>query len=519
MIEIHGKLNPDFEQILTKKALDFISTLERQFRYNRERLLQNRKDRQAIIDVDISNIDFHNDLGIRNADWKISNIPKDLLLRRVEITGPTDRKMIINALNSGADCFMTDFEDSNSPTWTNLIQGHINLKDAVNRTISLNSAGKNYQLNEKIATLLVRPRGLHLNEKHIYIDHIPMSASLFDFGLYFYHNVHKLIENGTGPYFYLPKMQSHLEAQWWNEVFVFAQQLIGIPTGTIKCTVLIEHILAAFECEEILHELKDHIVGLNCGRWDYIFSIIKTFSKYPEFVFPDRSQVTMATPCMEAYCKEVIRACHKRGAYAMGGMAAQIPIKNDPVANEVAMEKVRLDKEREVKRGHDATWVAHPGLIGIAMKAFENVNPNQINYKITETITKEQLLETPKGTITDEGLRHNIRVGVQYLEAWIRGNGCVPIYNLMEDCATVEISKSQIWQWIWHEASTNDNQKITLSRFKQTLQEELSKIKSEVGEEVFDKGSFGYAADLFDKIISDPQFTEFLSIPAYKYLD
>jgi malate synthase len=415
---------------------------------------------------------------------------------------------------------MADFEDSNSPTWSNMMQGHINLRDAVNGTIEFtNPAGKHYKLNENTATLLVRARGWHLNERNVIVHNEPISGSIFDFGLYFFHNVHSLLEQRSGPYFYLPKLQNHLEAQLWNDVFEMAQDKLNIPRGTIKATVLIEHILAAFETEEILYALKNHSSGLNCGRWDYIFSIIKTFKEHDKFVLPDRSQVTMDVHCMESYCKEVIRSCHKRGAHAMGGMAAQIPIKNDPEANDQAIEKVRLDKEREVSLGHDGTWVAHPGLVAIAMDAFKQMTiPNQIDKQFDYKVTADDLLKVPEGTITDEGLRHNIRVGVQYIESWIRGNGCVPIYNLMEDAATAEISRTQIWQLLRHKCSTNNGEPITQNRFRKTMFEELTRVEKEIGTEIYRKGKFSEAATLFDKLSTDSELVEFLTIPAYELL-
>jgi len=518
-IEIKGNLNSEYNEILTPEAMQFVADLHREFRDRRKLLLQKRVSRQASIDNgEMPNFLAHTK-PIRDADWQVNPVPEDLQQRRVEITGPTDRKMVINALNSGADTFMADFEDSNSPTWDNLLQGHINLRDAVNGTIEFtNPAGKHYKLKEDPATLLVRARGWHLHEKHFLVDGEPISGSLFDFGLYFFHNARNLIEKGSGPYFYLPKLQNHEEALLWNDVFVMAQEKLGIPTGTIKATVLIEHILAAFETEEILHALRDHSSGLNCGRWDYIFSFIKVFRKHPEFILPDRSQITMSVPFMNAYCKEVVRACHKRGAHAMGGMAAQIPIKNNPEANDQAMEKVRLDKEREVDMGHDGTWVAHPGLIGIAMKAFEKMpTPNQIDRQFDTQVTAKELLEIPKGTITREGVRTNNAVGVQYLEAWLNGNGCVPIYNLMEDAATSEISRTQIWQQIYHKQMV-DGLTLTPDRFQSYLQEDLSHVRMEIGEEAYAKGKFDIASDLFAKLSMDEELADFLTLPAYELL-
>ena len=498
--------------ILTNDAIKFLTTLEREFGPKRKQLLEQRKIRQKEINQGIFP-DFPNS-HIRNTEWTVAKIPDDLQDRKVEITGPTERKTIINALNSGANCFMADFEDSNSPTWENILNGQKNLIDAVNRTIEYtNESGKHYTLNQKTAVLFVRPRGLHLVEKHFTVDGEPVSASLFDFGLYFFHNIHNLILAGTGPYFYLPKLQNAKEAEWWNDVFESAQHLVGYPSGTIRATVLIEHILAAFETEEILFALKDHSAGLNCGRWDYIFSFIKTFQNYPEFILPDRSQITMQAPFMEAYCKEVIRACHKHGIHAIGGMAAQIPIKNDPEANEKALEKVRLDKEREVGLFFSSTWVAHPGLIEIAKTAFQKIDKNQIDKQINEIITKEQLLEIPKGTVTKEGLKLNVIVGIRYLESWLSGNGCVPIYNLMEDFATCQIALCQIWQWIKHK------HKVTKSILDSTIDLALIRIKSEIGEDQFKSGRFNEATNLFKQLCISDELVDFASIPAYELLE
>jgi len=442
----------------------------------------------------------------------------------VEITGPAERKMIINALNSGAKVFMADFEDSLSPTWEGTIQGQINLRDAVNRTITYTAPeGKQYALQEKTATLLVRPRGWHLPEKHVFIDGKQVSGGLFDFGLYFFHNVKSLLRRGTGPYFYLPKLENHLEARLWNDVFLLAQKELGIPSGTIKATVLIETILATFEMDEILFELREHSSGLNCGRWDYIFSAIKKFRNVPSFILPDRAQVTMTTHFMRSYSLLAIKTCHRRNAHAVGGMAAQIPIKNDPVANEEAMARVQADKKREATDGHDGTWVAHPGLVAVALEEFDKVmpGPNQI-YKKREDVhvTAADLLAVPEGTITEAGLRTNINVSLQYMESWFRGSGCVPINNLMEDAATVEISRSQIWQWIRHPRGILvDGRKVTVELFRQMMAEELGKIKEMVGEQEYPSRKFAEAAQLLDKIITSEEFVEFLTLPAYGYLD
>jgi malate synthase len=431
--------------------------------------------------------------------------------------------MVINAFNSGAKMFMADFEDANSPTWSNTIEGQINLRDAINRTIEFVSpAGKHYTLKENPATLIVRPRGWHLEEKHVLIDGEPVSGSLFDFGLYFYHNVQTLLENGTGPYFYLPKMESHLEARLWNDVFVMAQNELGIAQGTIKATVLIETILATFEMDEILYELREHSAGLNCGRWDYIFSYIKKFRNQPHIILPDRAAVTMTVPFMDAYTQLTIKTCHRRNAPAIGGMAAQIPIKGDPEANEAAFNKVRADKEREAKNGHDGTWVAHPGLVPVAMEVFNEImpTPNQIDKKREDVqVTAADLLAVPEGEITEEGLRTNISVGVQYIEAWLGGAGAVPIFNLMEDAATAEISRAQVWQWIRHpKGILNDGRKVTAELFEELLADELLKIKKAVGGDNYHSGNYQLASELFSKLILDDEFENFLTLPGYKYL-
>ncbi len=522
-LEIKALITPEFEGVLTPEALSFVTTLQRKFNTRRLELLQKRVERQKQIDAGVLPNFLPETKQIRDGNWTVNPLPSDLLDRRVEITGPVDRKMVINALNSGANVFMADFEDSNSPTWNNTIQGQINMRDAINGTIAFSTPeGKSYKLNEKIATLMVRPRGWHLNEKHIVIDGTIMSGSLFDFGLYFFHNVKKLLAKGTGPYFYLPKMESHLEARLWNDVFVFAQQELGIPTGTIKATVLIETILASFEMDEILYELKEHSAGLNCGRWDYIFSFIKKFSKNPEFILPDRAQVTMATHFLSSYSQLLIKTCHKRNVHAMGGMAAFIPIKNDIKANEAALEKVRTDKEREAKNGHDGTWVAHPGLIPIAKEIFDTYMPaqNQIQNKREDVnITAHDLLTIPYGQITEQGLRMNIDVGIQYVEAWLNGSGCVPIYNLMEDAATAEISRTQVWQWI-HNAKgvLADGRKVTKELYLHLLPSVLNDIKSLVGEERFAKGKYKQAVDLFSQMIENDSLPEFLTLEAYKLI-
>jgi malate synthase len=448
----------------------------------------------------------------------VAPIPADLQDRRVEITGPVERKMIINALNSGAKVFMADFEDSNTPTWSNQIEGQLNLQDAVRRSITYvdPATGKKYQLNERTAVLLVRPRGWHLEERHVLIDGAPMSGSLFDFGLYIFHNAKHLLSSGSGPYFYLPKMESHLEARLWNDVFIFAQDYVGIPQGSIRATVLIETILATFEMDEILYELRNHSAGLNCGRWDYIFSYIKKFSNDPNAILPDRAQVTMTTHFLRSYSKLLIRTCHRRNIHAMGGMAAFIPIKSDPVANEKAIAQVRADKEREASDGHDGTWVAHPGLVPVAMEIFNRLmpGPNQIDKKLADFhATAADLLEVPKGEITEAGVRQNIAVGLGYQEAWLRGIGCVPLFNLMEDAATAEISRAQLWQWIHHGAHLKDGRKIDYALCDAMIQEELEKAK-QIGNPAR-MAAYEKSAQLMRDMIRSPQFVEFLTIPAY----
>ena len=522
-IEIKGEITPEFAEILTPEAIDFVATLVRAFSDRREELLQRRVQRQAEIDAGKMPDFLPETEHIRAGDWTIAPVPADLQDRRVEITGPVERKMVINALNSGAKVFMADFEDSFAPIWEGTIQGQINVRDAVNRTITFsNPDGKQYTLNEQTATLLVRPRGWHLPEKHVLMDGKPISGGIFDFGLYFFHNAKTLIDKGTGPYFYLPKLENHLEARLWNDVFVLAQQELGIPQGTIKATVLIETILATFEMDEILYELREHSGGLNCGRWDYIFSAIKKFRNIPDYILPDRAQVTMTTHFMRSYSLLAIKTCHRRNAHAIGGMAAQIPIKNDPKANEEALARVRADKKREATDGHDGTWVAHPGLVAIAMEEFDAVmkGPNQIDRKREDVhVTAADLLKIPDGTITEAGLRINISVSLQYLESWLRGSGCVPINNLMEDAATVEISRAQIWEWIRHpKGILDDGRKVTIDLFRELLNDEMAKIRAAIGEEQFSRRKFQTASDILDSIITSEQFVEFLTLPAYQYL-
>ncbi len=525
-VELTGKVTPEFAEILTPDALAFVAKLQRTFGARRKELLQKRAERQTRIDAGEMPDFLPETAHIRESEWQVASIPADMQDRRVEITGPVDRKMIINALNSGAKVFMADFEDANSPTWDNNIEGHINLRDAIAGTITFSSPeGKSYRLNESIATLMVRPRGWHLDEKHMTVDGEPVAGGLFDFGLYFFHNSKNLLAKGSGPYFYLPKTESHLEARLWNEVFKLAQDELGIPQGSIRATVLIETILATFEMDEILYELKEHSAGLNCGRWDYIFSCIKKFRNRADFILPDRALVTMTTHFMRSYSLLLIKTCHRRNANAMGGMAAQIPIKNDPAANEEAFAKVRADKEREATDGHDGTWVAHPGMVGLATEAFDAImkTPNQIDRKREDVkVTAADVLAFPngEGQISEAGLRTNISVGIQYIEAWLGGSGAVPIFNLMEDAATAEISRSQVWQWIRHpRGHLNDGRKVTTELFRTLLAEELEKIKTLVGPERYAAGRYQKASQLFDKITTDDQFVEFLTLPGYQFLD
>ncbi len=522
-VEVRGPVTEEQASILSDGALRFVVSLARRFEPRRRELLAARRRRQQEI-FDGRMPDFLPETRqLRQRDWTVAPIPRDLQDRRVEITGPVDRKMIINALNSGSRVYMADFEDAHSPTWAGTLDGQVNLKDAVRGTITFTSPeGKRYGLAPQVSTLMVRPRGWHLVEKHLLVDGAPISGSLFDFGLFFYHNAAALIEKGTGPYFYLPKMESHLEARLWNEVFVAAQDALGIPQGTIRATVLIETILAAFETDEILWELRDHSAGLNCGRWDYIFSFIKKFRHRPDFVLPDRASVTMDRPFLHAYVELVIRSCHRRGIHAMGGMAAQVPIKGDPAANDAALDKVRQDKLREVGAGHDGTWVAHPGLVSVALEAFDAQmrTPNQIARPLADvSVTPRDLLAVPAGEITERGLRTNVDVGIQYLEAWLRGTGCVPIYNLMEDAATSEISRTQVWQWVKHGAKLADGRAVTPDLVRRTIAEELEKIRAALGPSRFDGGRFDLASRLFDQMMTGAEFAEFLTLVAYDHLD
>ncbi len=520
VIRIAGPHSDAQPGILTPPATEFLLALHTRFESTRQALLRERRNRQARFDEGQLPQFLEASLPTREASWKVAPIPADLRDRRVEITGPPDRKMIINALNSGASVFMADFEDSNSPTWENCIEEQRNLIDAVRRTIEYRSPeGKEYKLNPKTAVLFVRPRGWHLDEKHFLINGTPISGSLFDFGLFFFHNAKEQIARGTGPYFYLPKLEKHEEARLWNDVFVFAQEYVGIPVGTIRATVLIETITAAFEMDEILYELRAHSAGLNCGRWDYIFSFIKKFRNHASRVLPDRGQVTMQQPFLRSYVELLIHTCHRRGIHAMGGMAAQIPIRNNPKANEEAMERVQQDKLREVKAGHDGTWVAHPGLVPVAKAIFDEYmpQPNQIAPPGSprSPITEANLLELPKGTITEAGLRRNIDVGLQYLEAWLRGNGCVPIYDLMEDAATSEISRSQLWQWIRYRAKLDDGRSIAPELFDQILAEVVARLKA--ADCTPKDHKFDRAAELF-ATMSKGEFEEFLTSVAYRDL-
>lgn len=522
-IEIKGIYDSRFNEILTDDALNFLKKLHYHFNQQRLNLLQTRQELQQKISEGQTLHFLEETKTIREGNWTINSLPKDLHDRRVEITGPVDRKMIINALNSGAKCFMADFEDATAPSWENMMNGQINLKDAIRRQIDFKAEnGKFYALNEETAVLIIRPRGWHLNEQHILIDGQPMSGSLVDFGLYFYHNAKELLKRNTGPYFYLPKLENHQEARLWNSVFVFAQNELGIPQGTIKATVLIETITAGFEMDEILYELKEHSAGLNCGRWDYIFSFIKKFQNDENVVFPDRSLVTMEVPFMRAYAQLAVKTCHKRNAPAIGGMAAQIPVRNDEAANEEAFRKVRQDKEREVRDGFDGTWVAHPGMVQLVKDVFnENMpTPNQISNKREDvSVTTQDLLEIPTGPITEQGLRTNVNVGILYIASWLEGRGAAPIYNLMEDAATAEISRAQVWQWIRHpEGKLDDGRKITFELFDNILNKEMEKIKSLVGEEAFSQGAYEKAATIFTDLVKNDTFTEFLTIPAYGQL-
>ena len=513
-LNINAPIPPEYGEILTPEALGFLAALQSRFGSTRKELLTRRVERQRELSAGKKPAFLAGTKAIREGSWKVASIPPGLENRRVEITGPVDRKMIINALNSGAQVFMADFEDSSTPTWDNLLQGQINLRDAIRGTIDFRSPeGKEYKVGANPAILFVRPRGWHLPERHATLDGEPMSGSLFDFGLYVFHNAATLLANGKYPCFYTPKMESHLEARLWNDVFTFAEQELKLPQGTIRATVLIETILAAFEMDEILYELRDHSLGLNCGRWDYIFSFIKKFRDRGDCILPDRSLVTMDRHFLKSYVDLLIQTCHKRGAHAMGGMAAQIPIKNDPAANEAALEKVRQDKLREVRAGHDGTWVAHPGLVPIAAEIFNNgfSGPNQLDVLREEVkVSAADLLQVPEGAITERGLHWNIDVALQYLEAWLGGLGCVPIYNLMEDAATAEISRAQVWQWLHNSAQTDTGKTITPELVRAVIAEESQKLSG--------RPNIQHAAKLLDELILSNQFADFMPLVAYQYV-
>ena len=522
-VEIRGAFLPGFETILTTEALAFVARLHRSFESRRQELLAARAARQKEFDAGKLPDFLPHTKAIREGNWTIAPQPADMLDRRVEITGPTDRKMVINALNCGASTFMADFEDANCPKWEMMIDGQINLRDAVRRTITFQQGERTYRLNDRAAVLIPRPRGWHMNEKHMLVDGQQVAGGIFDFALFFFHNAKELLARGSGPYFYLPKMESHLEARLWNDIFTMAQQDLGVAHGTIKATVLIETIPAAFEMHEILHELKDHSAGLNIGRWDYIFSCIKKFRVNQNFCLADRSQVTMTAPFMRAYALTLVKTCHQRGAPAMGGMAAQIPIKNDPAANDAAMEKVRADKLREVTDGCDGTWVAHPGLVPIARAVFDEhmPTPNQYTRQLPDVnFTAADLLDfKPEAPITEAGLRNNISVGIQYLGAWLAGNGCVPVFNLMEDAATAEISRSQIWQWIRSpKGKLDDGRKVTADMVRTLVAEELPRVKTYLGDAAWAAGRYTEAAAMFETMCTG-DYNEFLTLPAYELID
>jgi len=524
-VEILGSAEAGFDEILTGEALAFVAGLQREFGARRVELLEARVERQIRLDEGDRPDFLESTRHVRDAEWRIAPAPADLRDRRVEITGPTDRRMVINALNSGARCFMADFEDANAPTWPNMIEGQINLADAVRGTIEMTGPdGREYRLADHTATLLVRPRGWHLPERHLTVDHRPVSGSLFDFGLAFFHNAREQLERGTGPYFYLPKLESHLEARLWNDVFVWSQERFGIPRGTIRATVLIETILAAFEMDEILSELRDHSSGLNAGRWDYIFSMIKKFRRRPELVLPDRAQLTMTVPFMRAYTELLVRTCHRRGAHAMGGMAAYIPSRKDPEANARALEKVAEDKVREANAGFDGTWVAHPDLVRTAMVEFDRVlgdGTNQVDrQRDGVVVSAEELLDVrvPNGEITEAGLRTNVNVGLRYLASWLSGVGAAAIDNLMEDAATAEISRSQVWQWVANASKLSTGQPVTQAMAREAIEAEIGALRGQLGEGAFAEHRFEEARTLFEEVALSPDFVEFLTLPAYDLL-
>jgi malate synthase len=524
-IVVSGPVTAAYADILTPEAMALTARLHRAFGGRRDELLALRADRQARLDAGRLPDFLPETRAIRDANWTCAPVPADIQDRRVEITGPVDRKMIINALNSGASVFMADFEDANTPKWDNNIQGQINLRDAIRRQIDyVSPEGKSYRLEEKTATLFVRPRGWHLPEKHVSIDGTPVSGGIFDFALYFFHNAKELVARGSGPYFYLPKLESHLEARLWNDIFVMAQDELGVPRGTIKATVLIETILAAFEMDEILYELREHSAGLNCGRWDYIFSCIKKFRNNHDFCLADRALVTMTTHFMRSYAELCIKTCHRRAIHAMGGMAAQIPVKNDEKANAEAFARVKVDKEREATYGHDGTWVAHPGMVQLAKEAFDRLmpTPNQIALKKRDDVkvgAADLLRFEPEAPITETGLRLNINVAIQYIGAWLAGQGAVPIYNLMEDAATAEISRSQVWQWIRSsKGKLDDGRTISKAMVATMIPEEMSKIRQLLGK-AFGEGRYDEAAVIFGDLVNNDNFVEFLTLPAYERID
>ena len=519
-VEIKGAMQPGFADILSADAQAFLAGLHQQFEGRRQELLAARTAFQNDLDAGKTKLDFPAETAdIRAAEWQVAPIPADLQDRRVEITGPTDRKMVINALNSGAKMFMADLEDANAPSWDNMIQGQVNLRDAIAKTISFHDPGngKDYNLGSELATLLVRPRGWHLDEKHILVDGQPMSGSLVDFGLYFFHNAKKALDMGTGPYFYLPKMEHYLEARLWNDVFVWAQDKLGVAQGTCKATVLIETLPATFHAEEIIYELREHMAGLNCGRWDYIFSYIKKHRNDPTKVLPDRVAVSMTVPFMRTYSLHVIKTCHKRGAFAMGGMAAQIPIRGDDEANEAAFAKLRADKEREATDGHDGTWVAHPGMVEAAMAVFNEhmKTPNQLDRQRDEVATAAALTEPCDGPKSMDGLLMNVNVGIGYIAAWLGGMGAVPLHNLMEDAATAEISRAQLWQWHKHKVKLDSGETVNSALIKQAVANEVASLKQQYGEDGFAKGHYGPAAKLLEEMVLADELAEFLTIPAY----
>lgn len=523
LLNFSAETTEQYPEILTDEAMTFLSLLHENFNEKRLALLEERKKQQELFDNGLLPTFPVETKSIRESNWQASKTPEDLLDRRVEITGPVDRKMVINALNSGARTFMADFEDSTAPTWSNLMEGQQNLKEAVNKTINLEDTKKNkkYSLQEKTSVLIVRPRGLHLNEKHLLMQNEEASGALVDFGLYAFHNFKQLMEDNTAPYFYIPKLEHYLEARWWNEVFEFTEEYLKVKNGTFKATVLIETITASFQLDEIIFELRDHIVGLNCGRWDYIFSYIKKLRNNPEFIVPNRDQVTMTSPFMSAYSQLVIQRCHKRNIHAIGGMAAQIPIKNDAEANKIAFNKVIADKEREANNGHDGTWVAHPDLVPIAMNVFDKYmqTKNQIHVKREDVhVTEADLLEAPKGTITEEGIRKNINVSILYLASWLNGQGAAAIHHLMEDAATAEISRSQLWQWLKNEVNLEDGKVLNAKYYDRLAMEEFEKIKKLVGDNEYENGKYKLAEQLLNLLVVNPNFIDFLTIPGYNYI-